>query len=186
MNFLELKTGQKLRILSLYEDRIMDKNNIYWDNHLKRHFKTNNNINVFNNDTISRRIQYVMLVEYEDELRLIKTGQKIQHLINDYDGIGYIMKNLNKHALYLNVVVGDMMGFANYDECTITVEHDNAFDYYFESPIYQDTIKWLNSHYDRNELRKNPFMIEYLNIIGIIDNKNPLMRILKLKKLKNA
>ena len=70
---------------------------------------------------------------------------------------------------------------------------DNAFsqlisnlgtEVVYVQSTYKEVISDYNNYINKLQISNSKFMIEYLNIIGILDNKSPLLRLLKMDKLR--
>lgn len=183
-NILKLETGQKLRILSLYPSMLFDAKMLYYDNHLNKTFITNEKIDTIKHKHLTRMLKYYALVEYKGELKLIifgrKIEQKLEELVEDGD-LKY--GDFLNHYITLVVVIEDISGFPNFDKCEFYIEQNYPIDDYFNSAEYLDIINKYEHHIKTINLKNNNFLIEYLYTLNILTDKNPLVRLLKFKKL---
>lgn len=197
MNRLKLEEGQVLRILSITQDDIYIKYKKYWDNHLKRFFiydgklelwnVSNSKINPLHSnkfDFISPSEKYTLLVEHDGELKLIDVGRKIYEIFKNYINDSFNIFGLYDHSLNLHIHIRKTMGFDNYDGCVFTVTDNVKIHDYFETNEYKSLISDYHKHTGSLSLRNNLFMIEYLSIIGALKQQDPLIRLLKINKLK--
>lgn len=186
---LELKTGQLLKILPF------SKNNLYvteysyyirelgkWfiDADIRQHFKMD--FSEWRNK-INNRTRYYTIVEYKNELKLIKFGRSIKTTIDEQYGDDFN---------YLQVVVemedSPIGPLRSYDKCQMTINYNDKYDLnkYIDSDEYKNLIIVYNNHTNKLQLKNNHELLKYL-----LDNEfisqdyKTLFRSIKLKKLQN-
>jgi hypothetical protein len=182
---LKLETGQVLRILLFSPTNINNGQKIFYDNHLKKYF-IYDKFDVFKHETISRTHRFYFLVEYQGELKIIKTGFRLNDTIGKFLTENNINKdNLLKHYINIHIDIKKVQQFDSYDDCYCSIIPNIEKEDYFNSDEYLDLMKLHNNTHDSMMMSRNPFMIEYLNALGLIKPNDPLMRKIKILNLKN-
>ena len=146
-NILELKNEQRLRILPFDKTYLFKVYNYY---HVDdRCFVLDTDTNITFTDRLSRQTRNFYLVEYGGELRIVKTGMRIRHLINEYfsDDTGqsfYAPQHLIDCYVGLTPVISFVSGFQNYDASQVyQVGGDMKTNIELMIHLKQMVISWM-------------------------------------------
>lgn len=191
--FLNLQSGQKLRILPFDENSIYDSTIMYHCNDLKKFFvyQDINFIDINHRDKVYRVIRYHLPIEYNDEIYFIKIGRKIKNKIDE------IVKSSNlkindflTNEIILNISITEttygLQVFPNYDLSNISIKMNNNWDNFFDSPQYNIVKKLYDSYINNLLLERNPNIITYLDYNNILKPQyNYLLRNKKINDIRS-
>ena len=189
---LKLEKGQKLKILSYSPIDLIHSIKKYWDNEKKRYFITTRNLNIFEKkEHFSYSVQHYMLCEYEGKIRIIKFGKKLYDIITSYLMLNvYPYSSINpfiQFSIYLYIDIEYIQRYRNYDNSIMSHVEGTDFSLnYYNSSEYKFIIDCMDFTEERSKLSKHHDIILNLNKRGVIEDNDPLMRLLKFKKLTNA
>ena len=167
--FLQLETGQLLRILPISEDNIYEK---FMFNYLKAReeffIHEDNNFIPFGmySQLHHRTERFFTVVDNGNELYIIKFGRKIKTMLDDYSSedhlipIDFILDNISLDVVVNMIsITGGTVG--NFDKCVVSRVICGANDYkskddYFLSDQYKSLMVLYNNYITKMRIENKP------------------------------
>jgi len=187
--FLNLKTGQQLKIYPLFKDKLY-VNRFFWYINGKQMF-TSDFIDFIEFDklqenSIQRTDRNFIIVEHNNKLSIMKFGQKIRTFI---DSNIHKISDFTEKEFILDVNIEQVKGYNSFDKCKLyeyLYEDNNLkMDTFFNSKEYKELIMQFEKYINRLKIENKPEILSFLKDKNIFKDKyRYMLRGLKINEIR--
>jgi len=189
---LNLENGQKLRVLPFNKEHLFVSYKFFYLSDYKKSFllDTNSPIIFNNSSSINFSLRNFYLVEYLNKFHIIKTGVKLNNIIDNYFPSNFTINDKIKHLLNNSIILEPIITksgpYNNYDKSRVYVNYDgNNMEGLFNTQDYKDIISTFDKYVNSHRLENQTSIIKYLDKNNIFkDNYNYLLRNIKINDIR--